>query len=449
MGRSVFRPPLWAVAFAALGTQAALAASDDPVLKRADELLGRQQAKSAYELLAPLEDERAGEPEYDYLFGLAALEVGEPGRAAFAFERCLSVEPKNGPCRVQMARTHMALGENRSAERELHTVRDYSPPPEVARLVDTYLGTLAERQRAARYAVNAWAQIGFGTDSNVTSANDRSQVALPALGGLVFTLDPQSLKKDDSFAAASAGLNARYNLDPSWSLLGDLGLNLRGYQDLDRFDSRAVDVGAGAGYRLGASQFTLKAQAQDYVLDNEDFRQVWGGMFQYQYTVSERTQFSSFLQGSRLDYVDQSPRNADRYTLGVALSQAVAARYNPVVYASAYGGTEDTRNDDPKLNAKAAAQDFYGLRTGGALFLTQALQLNGSLSIEQRDFKANFGGFKQAREETQYDLSLGLVYAVSRELSVRPAYSYTRNDSNIQITDYDRHVLNLDIRYEL
>ena len=41
----------------------------DDVLQRAETLLNQKQNIQAYDLLAPLEDQRAGEPNYDYLLG--------------------------------------------------------------------------------------------------------------------------------------------------------------------------------------------------------------------------------------------------------------------------------------------------------------------------------------------------------------------------------------------
>ena len=45
----------------------------DALTDRATALLERSDAKAAYELLLPLESQRAGDPEFDYLFGIAAL----------------------------------------------------------------------------------------------------------------------------------------------------------------------------------------------------------------------------------------------------------------------------------------------------------------------------------------------------------------------------------------
>ena len=65
--------------------------AQDGLLDEAQAFLAAGQGEEAYALLLPELQRRAGEPDYDYLFGLAALEVGEPTEAVFAFERVLLV----------------------------------------------------------------------------------------------------------------------------------------------------------------------------------------------------------------------------------------------------------------------------------------------------------------------------------------------------------------------
>lgn len=48
------------------------------------------EAAAAFALLEPLETSRAGDPEYDYLFGIAALDSSNPSRAVFALERVVA-----------------------------------------------------------------------------------------------------------------------------------------------------------------------------------------------------------------------------------------------------------------------------------------------------------------------------------------------------------------------
>lgn len=97
-----------------MGSQIMLAQAAQNELEQARTLL---QPQSAYELLLPLEDELAGEPQYDLLFGNAALLSGHKTRSIMAFERCLAVMPNNGDCRIGLAQSHIQLQEHQSAKR--------------------------------------------------------------------------------------------------------------------------------------------------------------------------------------------------------------------------------------------------------------------------------------------------------------------------------------------
>lgn len=420
------------------------AAHADATLEQAEQLLARQQGQAAYALLAPLEDERGGEPAFDLLIGRAAMASGRHTEAAFAFERCLAIDPKHGPCRMQMAQAHMLLGETQQARSELQTIQEYNPPPEVANLVSQYMGMLQQQEDQTQRQINAYAQLGLGHDSNVNSANDDSRIALPALGGLSFVKDPSGREQDDSFGRLEAGLRLRQSLSPAWSLLADASLTQYLYLELDAYNSLALDANAGGAWLAGANQIILKANAQSYQLDGEDYRQLIGGMGQYLFTASDSSQLSAYLQSTAIRYDTQPFRDARRDTLGVAWSQAINWWRQPVVYAGLYGGQEDPKES----NVKRFGQQFAGLRLGGSLYLNPRIQLSAALSTEQREFDAPDPLFLATREDTQYDLNLGMGFRFGQHFSLRPNVSFTRNDSNIVINDFTRHTLSVDFRYE-
>ncbi len=107
------RTALFAAALLAAG-----AAQADAVTDNARALLDKGDAKSAFALLEPLEPQRAGDPEYDFLLGLAALEVGKNTNAVFALERVLAVDPNHVRARAEIARAYLALGETKTAKQE-------------------------------------------------------------------------------------------------------------------------------------------------------------------------------------------------------------------------------------------------------------------------------------------------------------------------------------------
>ena len=106
----------------------ALGAAADAVTDRAKALLQRQDPQGAYKLLLPLESQRAGDPEYDYLLGIAALDAGDPERAVFALERVLALQPENLQARAEIGRAYLAMGEREAAKREFEAVKARQVP---------------------------------------------------------------------------------------------------------------------------------------------------------------------------------------------------------------------------------------------------------------------------------------------------------------------------------
>ena len=91
-------------------------------------LIASGRAAEAFSMLEPYEFERAGEPQFDYLLGLAALESGDPARATVIFERVLAVDPDFLGARLDMARAHFVLGDRALAKAELETLLSQTPP---------------------------------------------------------------------------------------------------------------------------------------------------------------------------------------------------------------------------------------------------------------------------------------------------------------------------------
>ena len=86
--------------------------AEDPVLNEALALIKSREYKSAYKMLEPLESERAGDVDFDYLFGVSAIDSGNVTRGVFALERVLAIQPNHAQARAEIARAYFQLGEN-------------------------------------------------------------------------------------------------------------------------------------------------------------------------------------------------------------------------------------------------------------------------------------------------------------------------------------------------
>ena len=420
----------------------------DDVLNQAEALIARQQAQAAVDLLAPLEDDRAGDPAYDYLLGQAWLESGDASRAVFAFERCLAVQPDNGPCRVQMARTHLALGETANARAELETIQAYNPPPAVRDMVSKYLGVVSTREKQEKFLRTAFAVASIGHDSNINGAPDSLQAyAIPGLGTPSSINVP--LSEGSVFYGGQAGGGFQLRNTPTVTTFGDISGTDRSYAGSNKsdFSYQTIDGNLGAAAKLSTGSVVGKLGVQAMWLGGNHYRDVIGLTGQYQIDLGMTGQLATFLQGNQLRYDTQGTRDADRYTGGLAWSQTFEAAMSPVVYASLYTGQERAK----KAIEKRSSQDFTGIRAGGSLDLAPALKINTGINYETRKYKAPYHVvfFPEARDESEIGLNLGLSWRIRPGISLQPGYSFIKENSNIKQFDYDRHMFTVDLRYDM
>jgi hypothetical protein len=431
---------LLAAALVLAASVAAPASADQP-LDEARKLLEARQPKAAYDLLRPLEAKRAGEIEYDYLLGIAALDAGDAQSAIFALERVLAVNPNYLQARAEIARAYFVLGERENARREFRTVRSQNPPDAARQTIDRYLSALEPQTRRLR----AFVELALGYDTNVNSATSRSSIALPAFGGAIGQLSSDAQARSAWFGGVGAGASIDQAVSDEWSLLGAAAYAGKFNQErADAFNTGTLDGSVGARWSRGANQLVGLAQGQMFWLDNQRYRELYGGTVQWLHNLGPTQQITFFGQVSALRYpqASQSPQDANRAIAGIAYSQAFAGPYNPVGFASGYGG--DERSTESTF--KYLGYTPYGMRLGGQLTVAPQATLFGSAAYERRNYNGVNPTFLVTRQDNQYDLRLGLAYAFWPQWTLTPQVAYTKNDSNVELNEYDRTVATVTVR---
>ena len=417
-----------------------LSAGADAITDRAKALLQRQDAHGAYKLLLPLEPQRAGDPEYDYLLGIAALDAGDPERAIFALERVLAVQPDNLQARAEIARAYMATGERETAKREFEAVRARSVPNEVRETIDRFLSAIAAAERTR---LDHYLELTFGYDTNVNSATGMSTIAIPAINNLSFTLDPSLTERDDRFLNLLAGINFTRKLSLSWSVVGGFAGAMRQNLSESRVNTDNIDGSLGMRFTRGLDAITVGVQGQYFAVDSNTFRNTAGIIGQWQHSYDERTQATVFGQHAGLRYEGQRFRDADRSVLGIAYAKVFTGEYSPALFISLYAGEEKVV-DDAFSNL---GHEPVGLRLGGQLRLGGPWSAFGSVSYERREYSGSEPLFQVTREDKQTDVSLGLSYLWRSGMTLRLEASHTENSSNVPLNEFDRTIISTAVRF--
>lgn len=426
---------------AALSLHAGGALADE-VTDRAKALLNANKGADAYQLLEPLESARAGEVEFDFLLGLAALESGQNTRAVFALERVLAMDPNNVRARAEIARAYLALGETQTAAQEFETVKKQGVPADVSLTIDRYIAAARRIDDQNATSLTGYIEATIGYDTNVNVGPNKSSVAIPGFGGLPFKLSKDSRSNDDGFATIGGGFNLRTPIGNGYTLLLGASATQRNNFRYQQFDTQTGDANVGVTRTADQDVYTLMAQTGVVSVDGIRYRNATGLTGQWQRNLDARNQVGVFAQYTDLQYASQDIRDANRWVAGA--SYAHLYREGIMAFASAYFVQELPQ----KSHVGWLGFDGFGVRIGGRMNYDAQTVLFGGATYEYRGYNKDDPSFLNKRRDNQYGLLFGATRYYTKEWSVTPQLSLTYNDSNQELYEYNREMLSVTVRRE-
>lgn len=387
-------------------------------------MIAEGKAEEAWQLLAPYEPRQAGHAEYDYVFGIAALESGRLGRATFILERVLVRIPGHTAARLEMARAYFALGDRERAAREFRAVLAAAPTAQARAVAESYLERLDGSPRAgARTA--AYVEAAVGRDSNANAA--------VSAGNLLVAL-PLTARQPDAFVAVAAGASLQRPIDGTYSLFAGAEFRQRMHDDLGAFDSRVADVRAGVQMRLDErDRVRFSLEHESYDLDRASLRRTHGAAAQWIRRLAPDTEASAFVQALRTRYREQSfsRESSDLFLAGARGARAFGSF---VAAATLYAG-----QDDATAGRADGDRVLLGLTAALERRVDARLDVDAQLTYQRSDYSSD-------REDRYVGLSLGLSWHIAPDWLLRPEISRTSNRSNMPLTEYGRTEVSVGLR---
>jgi hypothetical protein len=411
-------------------TSTPAAAQSNQDVKNAMDQSNSDQADAAYSALKVREGKRAGAPDYDMALGLAALDSGRFGEAILAFQRVLAIQPDNARAQAELARAYAMAGDVDTARAEFETVRgDPSIPDPVRNRIDGVIRQLDTAIAGGASEITGYFDVEGGYDSNINTATDAISITLPLFAFLgPATLNGAAREQDAGFYQIQGGLSGSTPLSRQTRLFGSVLGNWRDNIDTSFVDQASAVGTIGIAHSLASGDVvSLSAQGQRFWLGHNGYRTSVGGDVRYTKRLSADRALSVSGQYFRLNYDGSPQQDAERFSGSITYA-------DKNIYGGIGGGKEKTR----RPGADQLSYAFANAQLGGEWNLGEKASIIAGASVEHRNYDSRDPLFLRDRKDTQYDASLGLRYRFTDAISVRPRVTYTRNDSNIGLYDYDR-----------
>ncbi|MDX1432732.1 MAG: tetratricopeptide repeat protein [Gammaproteobacteria bacterium] len=417
------------------------ASAEQPDLAQAQALIAAGQPEAAFNLLAPFEDTWAGHLQYDYLLARAALESGRPSLASFIYERILAVEPNYVGVRLENGRAYLDLGNYARAKQEFETVlRVDNLPPDLRATAEQYARIAEQGLEGKRTFFTGYAEYGFGYDSNINAALAESVVPLP--GGLFLLLPDLSVEQDDWYNALNAGGEVIHALTDRFSVFAAADYRGRFYLYETFFNYSDIEGRVGVGIADGPHNVRVSGRYGTYILDNSTLRDVYGGTVDWLYALGTTDQLNLTATYSAYRFKDDllESNDFDGYGLALAWNHALLGG-KALVGTSINLGYEDAIN-----NRIDGDNTIYGLTLTGQASVTDSVGVFAVGGVQRGDYDQLNPLFQRTRTDTYWTATGGVTWTFHRNFSLRPQVSWSQNDSNIPLNEFDRYDVSLNLR---
>jgi tetratricopeptide (TPR) repeat protein len=403
-------------------------------LAEAEALLASNQGKAAYTLLITREVELAGNPYFDYLLGVAALDSGEHSNAIFSLRRSLAVAPEFSGARLELARAYFESGNSALARPLFVHLLDESPPPGVRTVIDTYIEIIDARPATPKSNFRRYLEFTSGYDNNANGSTENQQF-------LGFTLSPDNLKTESSFAEIGAGFNWDNPKSTQFAWFAGGRASYRHNPDASFVDSGVLSGLAGMNWQRGSLFGRAGVTAYWATRDGEPNQSYAGLDALLGGRVAENWSLTLGIRGGALRHDDAIEiLDVDRflYTGGLSYRFASLGSFGVEIL----GGNDSER---------VAGSPYGNSKSGARLTLSAPVGKSAQLFASTGSLTSEYDGlfFGASREDTQSTTILQIKFrdVWSQGLSLTPRIRYVDNDSNVALYDYDRTEIGLLIRW--
>ncbi len=428
---------------------ASAAEENPPPIDEMDRLVSERQFTEAYTLGMSDRDNWEGDAEFDFLFGLAALESGQPNEAVYSLERAAALAPDSllrGRARLELARAYFVTNNLSASENLFNAVLATNPPENVQQNINAFLQLIETRQNA-RESTFQWTVSSFiGSDDNINSATSNGLIDTPLVG--VIELNQDGRQIDDNYSNSTLAMAYNYPFNRNQSL--DITANL---VHLDNFDTNQFDIDSLRGeiaYNWGndKNRFRHGLAATTVNLDGDGFQDVLAINSSWQHAGSNGWYQTVAASYSKITYDTSNGRDrndlrdVDQVLLRGGLTK-VAGLFTHSV--NLYHADEKPQNPN---GGSHNGRDFTGVAY--SMLYRVNSQHTPYLRVSLQDVKHDSVHpvfFNTVRSDDNESLTAGWLWQVGRKLVITGDVSYIDNSSNIELFDFSRFKYQAGFRY--
>jgi hypothetical protein len=360
---------------------------------------------------------------------------------------------------MDIARAYYAAGSFDLAEAAFLKLRASNPPPAAQQAIGRYLDAIQQRKHQTQAGWSGYGELGLGYDSNITGVPvDFGSAAQQSFNLVGIEATGNSIKRKAAFVQGATGAEYSRPLSRGWNLFAGGDLKGRAYHDEGDFNSLSGEVRLGGALNSGQNQWRTTAsylhfdQEGDAPGDPKPTNNRWmGGLgLDWRHALDTKRQVGLAVQFNAVRFPENEIEDFDQVFLAGSWLKSFERPGVPMLYLSVFGSHDRARNKFADgLTTKS--KDLAGLRSYFQYSLAPKVQFFNGLALIHRRDRDEFARSTQiAKGRDSYgEATIGLAWQFRDKCALRLQYAFSKNSSNIDIYDFDRHEISSTIRCDM
>lgn len=412
------------------------------VLSHLQKAIDTEQYATAWQQAERLKSTYEGDPQFDYLYGLAALEMGHFDYALLALKRAVANQPLSVRPRLELARTYLALKNPTSAINEFKTALELPMPPVVRGNVQQQLQGLSKADQSI--SQGAWqtaVNFALGHDSNVNLGVNNASINLPIFGEV--TLDNSSVKQDSSFGELGAQFSYNRVQSPEQAWFISTRLNSKQYPQSVAYSTRDLNLNAGAVFLEGNKRYQLGLNLQALNLRDNRYSHAQALEASLNYKLSETSDWLNAVTWSHTNYQQKANKNQDNQT--VQLSSQYQFSTGELGHQVGLAVSHDfpAKHKFKYLNRDIVSLG-YGLSKTWNTMHTSSIGINAQRRVNQ-DHDLTY---RAKRKDKRLTLQITHQMQLTNKTTFFTNAGYVNNASNLDLYDSKKAFIKVGLSYQ-
>ncbi len=397
------------------------------------ELYTKGEYQKAYDLYSKLLRIDPADDAINLGYARSALQAGKLGQAVMSYERLLQKYPNEPILLKELAYALSMQNDNQRAQMELSKSSKAK-------------GNASENleKQQSRTKISGKVNAGVIYDSNVNAGPASNDITLGNWD--LRLIDGKAEDALALYAGAKLDITHRFAQTSPWWLISNANVFAKynfgeKVHDLDLSSSESLNASFGIRHLGVKTMFELKARAQFYDSSFKENIFAAGIGANFIYALNSKVFFISRLSLDNRAYSDNSDYNGWYSSLG----QYVRFIMGEAGHALTFGGRYFNANADISnysLDGFEASVDFKFILPYYDISLTPYFAYSAEFykgpatSFEDKD-----------RKDYQLRAGLNLLVPIAVDWDLNLGYQYLYNNSNSELYDYDRHLVNLGVSW--